>query len=362
MRPQAQELGKPKTRSCLALGQHPAQLIFLPRMGRRRYIEINSQISFQEGASVQAKRRPCILRRPAQPKGRSLLLSVLTQGNSGDQVRQLQQLLNGRIEPSSGLRVDGVFGAKTLAAVMQFQQASTLRADGKVERDTWLNLLFGDTVHVPKPTPTIRSSVNASKPGVPSWSLRSKFEAVLSNAGSRLPGDLRFTFGQLISLSQRKSMAENLAAWAVSQAERGGESIDCGLFLLHSGFSSLDAFNVVDDLNSFLDHTSNATEEKHLEDATAHFARVVSVVGVTLFIEVVRRTTIKSLDRKAASNHGPSAVPTPMRGRAISSKTEEKIVRAPDSSRKISKPLTKKAAALQAARKAATPFSEICDF
>jgi hypothetical protein len=175
-------------------------------------------------------------------------------------------------------------------------------------------LLFGDKQRLPMQAPvnvaqTPRGLVNTSKSGIPSWSLKSTFEAVLNNTAPKLPGDLRFTFEQLVSPSHRKSMAETLVSWAVSHTAKTGETIDCGLFLINLGFSSLDAFDVVDDMNDLLGRTANATEERHLEDATAQLARVITAVGVTLFAEMMVRITVKSLTRKAIAAGGGAAVP-----------------------------------------------------
>lgn len=96
---------------------------------------------------------PVHLPRPWLLQGRSLSAYVLTQGSSGEQVRQLQQLLNGRIEPSPGLQEDGIFGARTLAAVVALQRAAVINANGQVGKETWLNLLFREKVRLPKQGP-----------------------------------------------------------------------------------------------------------------------------------------------------------------------------------------------------------------
>ncbi|MGH8000960.1 MAG: peptidoglycan-binding domain-containing protein, partial [Brasilonema sp.] len=64
-------------------------------------------------------------------------LPVLRFGSSGVAVRVLQQLLS-----SNGytIRVDGVFGALTEAAVKAFQNKQNLAADGIVGQRTWYEL------------------------------------------------------------------------------------------------------------------------------------------------------------------------------------------------------------------------------
>lgn len=57
-------------------------------------------------------------------------IPTLRKGNSGDEVAELQMLLNAKYDYN--LEIDGVFGAKTEAAVKSFQQGKGLTADGVV--------------------------------------------------------------------------------------------------------------------------------------------------------------------------------------------------------------------------------------
>lgn len=59
-------------------------------------------------------------------------------GDRGDAVKQAQTRLNVK---GAALDVDGIFGAKTEAAVKAFQQKNSLLADGIVEARTWAALL-----------------------------------------------------------------------------------------------------------------------------------------------------------------------------------------------------------------------------
>lgn len=59
---------------------------------------------------------------------------VLSIGDRGPDVRQLQEKLN---ERGAGLVVDDIFGRNTQAAVMAFQAANGLEVDGLVGRETW---------------------------------------------------------------------------------------------------------------------------------------------------------------------------------------------------------------------------------
>ena len=66
-------------------------------------------------------------------------LKVLKNGSSGQNVKALQILLNGRGYNCG--TPDGVFGSKTLAAVKSFQTRNALEVDGIVGTNTWSSLL-----------------------------------------------------------------------------------------------------------------------------------------------------------------------------------------------------------------------------
>ena len=81
---------------------------------------------------------------------------VLRQGSNSSwpkvTVRSLQYLLNAR---GAKLTVDGVFGAKTKAAVVSFQRAHHLTADGVAGGTTWRALLV--TVKLGSTGPAVRA-------------------------------------------------------------------------------------------------------------------------------------------------------------------------------------------------------------
>lgn len=66
--------------------------------------------------------------------------AALSQGASGDNVRFIQSYLNG-VRGRNVLNVDGVFGAATKQAVMEFQAAQGLKIDGIVGAATWSRLV-----------------------------------------------------------------------------------------------------------------------------------------------------------------------------------------------------------------------------
>lgn len=66
-------------------------------------------------------------------------LSTIKSGSTGAQVKSLQILLNGK--NSAGLAVDGIAGAKTVAAIKAYQEAMNLTVDGIAGINTWTTLL-----------------------------------------------------------------------------------------------------------------------------------------------------------------------------------------------------------------------------
>lgn len=65
---------------------------------------------------------------------------ILRSGSSGPSVKELQTLLNQKLQPSPNLAVDGQFGAATHSAVDRFQKSKWLVVDGEVGPCTWAAL------------------------------------------------------------------------------------------------------------------------------------------------------------------------------------------------------------------------------
>ncbi|NEP00231.1 MAG: peptidoglycan-binding protein [Symploca sp. SIO2E9] len=69
----------------------------------------------------------------------SIARRLLKEGRSGEDVKELQELLikQGYLQPGDA---DGDFGAKTKAAVIEFQKAQGLTQDGEVGPITWIQI------------------------------------------------------------------------------------------------------------------------------------------------------------------------------------------------------------------------------
>lgn len=79
------------------------------------------------------------------------LTDMLSAGSKGDEVKQLQQRL--QLLGYYGGAVDGDFGMGTRKAVVQFQKANGLDADGIVGDATWKALRSNDAKNAPTPVP-----------------------------------------------------------------------------------------------------------------------------------------------------------------------------------------------------------------
>jgi len=74
---------------------------------------------------------------------------LISQGANGPDVRAVQDVLNFQIRRFEPLVVDGVFGPKTHARVVEFQKANRLKADGLVGPTTLGKLFEEEVVPIP---------------------------------------------------------------------------------------------------------------------------------------------------------------------------------------------------------------------
>ena len=80
------------------------------------------------------------------------LVDNLRQGSTGDQVKLLQRLLNKGIAPTPPLNEDGIYGAKTLAALLEFKRSERMTPTPNVDGPVWQKL--GITIDI-APTVTL---------------------------------------------------------------------------------------------------------------------------------------------------------------------------------------------------------------
>lgn len=96
-------------------------------------------VSKAEQGTAEAQKPAQEAQKTAQEESVVYDMKTLRNGNRGTQVMVLQYLLNAK--GYSAGKEDGIFGAKTLAAVKAFQKARGLSVDGIVGKKTWLEIL-----------------------------------------------------------------------------------------------------------------------------------------------------------------------------------------------------------------------------
>lgn len=130
---------------------------------------------------------------------------------------------------------------------------------------------------------------------------------VLRRTAPLLPEEMQEAFTPLVSPENLAITAGILAAWVASHAVGVGEVVDVGLLafgLITLGEMALDAGK---HLGECFRLTLNAKDAKDLDEAAGHLASAVSMLGVTLFTNLIM---------KHAARRVPSAkanlVPVPM--------------------------------------------------
>ncbi len=96
-------------------------------------VKVDGVVGYETEAAIE--RQVWVLKRP-----------VLKQGSTGQEVKNLQNLLKEDLEiahsDSSFTNIDGIFGSNTKAAVIKFQKDRHLAGDGVVGAVTWMELSY----------------------------------------------------------------------------------------------------------------------------------------------------------------------------------------------------------------------------
>lgn len=103
-------------------------------------VPLDSRFRWQTVAAVKAFQKAHGLQPTGVVEQRTWLPLVVTMqlGDTGDCIRVIQR----KLSFIGDMKVDGVFGDSTKAAVKRFQHQEGLIADGVVGRFTWKHLLF----------------------------------------------------------------------------------------------------------------------------------------------------------------------------------------------------------------------------
>lgn len=123
------------------------------------------------------------------------MATQLKKGSSGSEVSELQKLLN---QNGFNLDVDGKFGAKTQAAVREYQQKNNLSVDGIVGTNTWGALTKSNTKTTNSPTTTTASKTTSPSFEYKESDLVKQAEAALNAQLSQKPGSYQSNWNSSI--------------------------------------------------------------------------------------------------------------------------------------------------------------------
>jgi hypothetical protein len=217
------------------LGEEEEELQMKPLMGTISPLVQQGELS-QEGKKLQMK--------PATH-------STLRQGSTGASVRELQQKLNdrGAVPP---LKIDGIFGPLTHAAVVQFQQThqdstgKPLTSDGVVGTKTWETLDLSPT---PEPVPPSPAPPSPAPPSpvppspVPPEPLPTGFsyeqaKKKIQDAASGWGTDEDGIYSAIRGCSERSKLKSDSEVQAILNDELSGHDLWKAQLLLEFGSES----------------------------------------------------------------------------------------------------------------------------
>lgn len=119
--------------------------------------------------------------------------------------------------------------------------------------------------------------------------LQSRFAESLRRTAPLLPGELREEFEQLLDPTNLAIIAGILAVWAASHAIGVGLVVDALLLLAGVIFLGAQIWSVADDFVGFIDKTVKAKTSSDLDQAAAHLANFIAVVGVGVFLALLAK-------------------------------------------------------------------------
>jgi hypothetical protein len=125
------------------------------------------------------------------------MAQLLRQGSVGPDVRKVQTELNRQLTPRPNLKVDGIFGPATRAAVVAFQRQAGIAPDGIVGPLTWAALGIAEP-NVPLTRAITLHFRSLTLTDVPFQTILTSTQAVYAQYGIRVD----FGSGQSLLLSQ----------------------------------------------------------------------------------------------------------------------------------------------------------------
>jgi len=222
-------------------------------------------------------------------------LPILREGIKDKYVRWAQVLLNEHHASTEPLKVDGYFGPKTLASVIDFQRSMSVTADGVIGMQTWVRLQVIETT--PEKSTTIsKVTITEARPVlrvVQDWSLSRRFEEVLKLTPNHLTPELAAQFRAMLTPLNVGIMVASLVAWAVSHAFGVGEIADIVLGGLGVVFLGMAALQAIEELGECLMTTVHAENYPELDKAADYLAQAVAILGVVAFFALLAKVGAK---------------------------------------------------------------------
>ena len=276
-------------------------------------------------AGAGARRR---IRRPHRG------LPQLNWGSRGDDVKRLQRLLNVRVVPGPKLKLDGVFGNKTYAAVRAFQQGREIRVDGVVGPVTWAHLFGGHQVKrasTCKGLPVAEAPPPAAAPAEPrphggkttliirgpggtrvyegidypitvfEWSFERKMAWVIRRMPDILPEEAARTW---VAMVQPDNLLLAIVIVGLFSMLSGGVALALGIVAFVADVGS--------GLALALQTIALSGSEEELDAGARELADVIAAVGVAVFLAAITKAAggaRASKGERGTAPHEPSPPP-----------------------------------------------------
>ncbi|HEX3885021.1 MAG TPA: peptidoglycan-binding domain-containing protein [Stellaceae bacterium] len=220
-------------------------------------------------------------------------LPAFRQGNAAPAIKKIQVMLNAC--DSSGLVVDGVFGARTHEAVLAYQKSAKLTADGVVGVRTLGSLVVAregpstsrptssSSPTGPSASPTWSSlnlTAGVARPAnVHEWPLSDVVAEVLKLTGNHLPEAVHAEWDQMISPTSLAAITATILVALAAQATPLGPVVDVGLLAFGLLSAGVVAFEGLQQLGTFFVMVAHASTEQDLDTAAQHLAQAIVLLG-----------------------------------------------------------------------------------
>jgi hypothetical protein len=143
---------------------------------------------------------------------------------------------------------------------------------------------------------------------VAKWDTSSKIREALRLTTPKLPKEMQRQFADMLSPLNIGITVGVLGAWAASHAFGVGEIVDVLLFIVGLGLVGTAVFQCAKDLVRFVEIVRMAHHRSELDEASFYLARVIGVLGVTVFMAFLTKCAAKGVGRMRMSPGGAAEV------------------------------------------------------